>query len=233
MQGTFARLTHGLNGLELMYMSIFVPMLTALIRGKAPLTDLLLSPLVALPVILLAGIVALILSPLIDSFGFEETIPGALTYIALYAATGYAAGHLLARKRGRRSSLHLRGAIVLAAKLISARYKNEPRGMTLAGVPVAPEDETKHFKLIGTTGTGKSTAIKEMLTVALARGDRVQGFRCDDPELADFGNGFALRGDAPEIPAFAELGFELRRGRRAFLCGHSQALGLGLSELAV
>jgi type IV secretory pathway TraG/TraD family ATPase VirD4 len=33
-------------------------------------------------------------------------------------------------------------------------------------------DETKHFKLIGTTGTGKSTAIRELLRGALARGDR-------------------------------------------------------------
>jgi type IV secretory pathway TraG/TraD family ATPase VirD4 len=34
------------------------------------------------------------------------------------------------------------------------------------------QDETKHFKLIGTTGTGKSTAIRELLSGALARGDR-------------------------------------------------------------
>ena len=33
-------------------------------------------------------------------------------------------------------------------------------------------DETKHFKMIGTTGTGKSTAIRELLEGALARGDR-------------------------------------------------------------
>ena len=39
--------------------------------------------------------------------------------------------------------------------------------LTLAGVPVAAEDETKHFKLIGTTGTGKSTAIQELLGAAL------------------------------------------------------------------
>jgi hypothetical protein len=44
--------------------------------------------------------------------------------------------------------------------------------LTLAGQPIAPMDETKHFKLIGTTGTGKSTAIKELLAGALARGDR-------------------------------------------------------------
>ncbi len=42
----------------------------------------------------------------------------------------------------------------------------------MAGLPVSPEDEVKHFKVIGTTGTGKSTAISEMLGAALARGDR-------------------------------------------------------------
>ncbi|TLZ04808.1 MAG: DUF87 domain-containing protein, partial [Gammaproteobacteria bacterium] len=44
--------------------------------------------------------------------------------------------------------------------------------LTLAGFPVTPEDEVKHFKLIGATGTGKSTAIRELLGAALARGDR-------------------------------------------------------------
>ena len=44
--------------------------------------------------------------------------------------------------------------------------------MTLAGVAIAPLDETKHFKLIGTTGTGKSTAIRELVSRALQRGDR-------------------------------------------------------------
>ena len=44
--------------------------------------------------------------------------------------------------------------------------------LTLAGRPILRLDETKHFKLIGTTGTGKSTAIRELLTVALQRGDR-------------------------------------------------------------
>src|SRR5256885_8879055 len=37
---------------------------------------------------------------------------------------------------------------------------------------VTPADEVKHFKLIGATGTGKSTAIRELLGAALARGDR-------------------------------------------------------------
>ena len=54
------------------------------------------------------------------------------------------------------------------------RAGNEPRlnRSTLAGVAIPLADETKHFKLIGTTGTGKSTAIRELLGSAIARGDR-------------------------------------------------------------
>jgi type IV secretory pathway TraG/TraD family ATPase VirD4 len=44
--------------------------------------------------------------------------------------------------------------------------------LSLAGIPIAPLDELKHFKFIGSTGTGKSTAIRELLSQALARGDR-------------------------------------------------------------
>ena len=43
----------------------------------------------------------------------------------------------------------------------------------LAGVRLTPQDEVRHFKLIGATGAGKSTAIRELLTRALERGDRV------------------------------------------------------------
>jgi type IV secretory pathway TraG/TraD family ATPase VirD4 len=43
----------------------------------------------------------------------------------------------------------------------------------LAGVGVPFLDETKHFKMVGTTGTGKSSAIRQLLAGALARGDRV------------------------------------------------------------
>jgi len=44
--------------------------------------------------------------------------------------------------------------------------------LTVAGRPISRLDETKHFKMIGTTGTGKSTAIRELLRGALLRGDR-------------------------------------------------------------
>jgi len=42
----------------------------------------------------------------------------------------------------------------------------------IAGQDIAALDEVKHFKLVGTTGTGKSTAIYQLLDAALKRGDR-------------------------------------------------------------
>ena len=59
-----------------------------------------------------------------------------------------------------------------ARGLRSRRRAAGPRAVTLAGWPLGPADETKHVKLIGATGTGKSTLIAELLGGALARGDR-------------------------------------------------------------
>jgi hypothetical protein len=65
--------------------------------------------------------------------------------------------------------------------------------LTLAGVRIAPLDETKHFKLIGTTGTGKSTAIRELLRRGLDRGDRAVIADPDAGYLLSFHDRF--RGD--------------------------------------
>ncbi|MBV9724285.1 MAG: type IV secretion system DNA-binding domain-containing protein, partial [Gammaproteobacteria bacterium] len=53
-----------------------------------------------------------------------------------------------------------------------ARSGRRDTGLAIAGVPVTEREETRHFKLIGTTGTGKSTAIAGLLKAALERGDR-------------------------------------------------------------
>ncbi len=71
---------------------------------------------------------------------------------------------------------HKRGARVLAGRqkrrVVRRRRRFGPGAVTLAGVPIAATEETRHFKLIGTTGTGKSTAIAGLLARALERGDR-------------------------------------------------------------
>jgi hypothetical protein len=168
-------LTHGTLGLELAYGIVFVALLTGLIHARAPSRYLLLSPVLAAPVTLLAALVVAIPSPLLQVLSLDPTsVLRDVFGMALTAATGYAVGRLFPMQ-GTSGPLHLRGAIVSTARLIFGRMTGTsipPDTITLAGIPVAPADETKHFKLIGTTGTGKSTAIQEMLTVALARGDR-------------------------------------------------------------
>lgn len=46
------------------------------------------------------------------------------------------------------------------------------QSLTLGGFPIEPQLEPLHWLLAGTTGTGKTTAIEEMLTGIVARGDR-------------------------------------------------------------
>jgi type IV secretory pathway TraG/TraD family ATPase VirD4 len=95
--------------------------------------------------------------------------------ILLCAAAVLIAGGRLYGSRTGASEVHRRGAQVLSLRKPVGRSRDARRArhtLTLAGVPIPTGDEAKHFKIIGTTGTGKSTAICELLGAALARGDR-------------------------------------------------------------
>ncbi len=59
---------------------------------------------------------------------------------------------------------------VLANQLVKSRCDSD---LKLAGLPLIKNKETAHFIFNGTTGTGKSNAIKEMLDQIRSRGDRV------------------------------------------------------------
>ena len=70
-----------------------------------------------------------------------------------------------------------RGALVVAHGRLRhwmsvLRGQRATRSLQIAGANIRLADETKHFKFVGTTGTGKSTAIAELLQRALQRGDR-------------------------------------------------------------
>ena len=99
-----------------------------------------------------------------------RTMIGVVLAMALFVTV------LLSRRSSAREP-HKRGARILDGKA-AQRRSNRSRLMrpepplTIAGIAVDPADEVKHFKLIGTTGTGKSTAIRELLGAALDRGDR-------------------------------------------------------------
>ncbi|HEY1314606.1 MAG TPA: type IV secretion system DNA-binding domain-containing protein [Steroidobacteraceae bacterium] len=78
-------------------------------------------------------------------------------------------------RRGPSQGTHRRGVVLIdgrKAQRRARRRQSRAAELTLAGVAIASADETKHFKLLGTTGTGKSTAIRELLGAALERGDR-------------------------------------------------------------
>jgi type IV secretory pathway TraG/TraD family ATPase VirD4 len=74
----------------------------------------------------------------------------------------------------RRKDLHARGTRVLEGRALRRAMRRRRSGATvkIGGVPIRHGEETRHFKLIGTTGTGKSTAIAGLLAAAFERGDR-------------------------------------------------------------
>jgi type IV secretory pathway TraG/TraD family ATPase VirD4 len=170
-----AALTQGWSGVAWAYAGVQVPMIVGLIRARARLHHYFLSPLVAAPLTAVAGVGIAASSALLTHLGFESHGLVRLTVGAgLGAVLGYAGG-VSADRSLEDGSSHRRGALVadhIRAKGSRSRQNERAAGITLAGTAVPAQDETKHFKLIGTTGTGKSTAIEEIMTSALSRGDR-------------------------------------------------------------
>lgn len=188
-------LTSGTRGLEFGYTLMLLAMLTGLYHARASLGKFLVSPLAAGVMTLFSGIVIAITSSPLRLIGISnDGILQFLFGLSMLVAMGYVAGRVLAAHNGQSSLEHRRGAMVNPAPPASSESNGRPSrgrtggtsaGITIANVPIPLEDETKHFKIIGTTGTGKSTAIREMLTGALGRGDRAI--------IADPDGGYASR----------------------------------------
>ena len=217
-----AALMQGWPGLLAAYAAVQGPLLAGMIRARAPWPRLLLAPVISAPLTVASGLGLALLSPLLSNLGI---VHGSLLQlsagVAVSGALGYLTGRALGPDRAART-VHVRGAIVSAAPMApdrgasscgAARTRVHSGGaLTLAGVTLDAEDETKHVKVIGTTGTGKSTAIRELLGGALARGDRAVIADPDGGYLRYFYD--AARGDVvlnPFEPAsvrwdlFAEL----------------------------
>lgn len=175
-------LTHGWYGLTFGWLVVAIPLWIALAQNRAPPRKWLRSPVLAAILLIVSGILMDVV------FGFlkvNQKDPGALTQLTgmlCYALTGYIGGRIASRRPV--SEAHKRGSLIRHGAE-AQRQKNSQGPITLAGIALSPEDETKHFKLIGTTGTGKSTAIQELLAGALERGDRAV--------IADPDGGFAAR----------------------------------------
>ncbi len=113
---------------------------------------------------------------------------GDAVFLAAVLALGFG-GSLRLMRRGAKDR-YKRGVVVADGrreqKRNTAGRRCDSKSVTLAGIAIPAADETKHFKLIGTTGTGKSTAIRELLAGAIARGDRAVIADPDGGYLAEF-----------------------------------------------
>jgi type IV secretory pathway TraG/TraD family ATPase VirD4 len=161
---------HGWSGIALAYAAVYGPMIAGMIKARANLYQYAVSPFAALPLTAVAAIGSAL-------FGGHGAAHVAIA-MGASAWLGHAGGRALVQGAAE-NRIHQRGALIadrastasdnnaLAAHAV-ARHAT----LTLAGLEIRPLDETKHFKLIGTTGTGKSTAVQEIMSQALARGDR-------------------------------------------------------------
>jgi type IV secretory pathway TraG/TraD family ATPase VirD4 len=163
------------------YFSVLLFLLAGLLQSRASLARLLTSPLLAALLTAIAAPAVAYAQAALARSGSTYAHAAQLSLLLLFPALGYIVG--IASGRRRPAVDHKRGTVILDAP---ARPPKPARGeLTLAGLRVGALDETKHFKLIGTTGTGKSTAIRELIGAALARGDRAV--------IADPDGGYAER----------------------------------------
>lgn len=154
----------GAGGLLLAYGATLIACGAIVWRRGGTVRRLPWAVVLALPATLAALLAATVLRALLDI-----TLPagrGLLTLACLVVA-GVLAGLRLGRDGAGTAGEVLRGA-----RLASGARRAAPASLHFAGVPVTSADEVRHFKCVGTTGTGKSTAIRELVDGALARGDR-------------------------------------------------------------
>ncbi len=159
--------THGATSFWLGLGLTATGLLVGTIIGRASLRQTLASLILAIPVTI---VIALIWNALLWLLPLHlgENL-SALLGIPFFFFFAAVVGKLLVGRSLPRPE-HKRGTL-LESKPERPNTVGH-NGLTLAGQRVDPADETKHFKLIGTTGTGKSTAIRELLEGALERGDR-------------------------------------------------------------
>lgn len=165
------QLTHGWNGALLGYLLSAIGLGIGMVLARAPARRWAWFPLTALAVFIVAGalwgVVQTVEQKVFD--GLPLLVSDFLG-AAFVVATGVLIG-VVSAKRSPKSTLERGTRVTEATSPLKWKGTADQR-ITFAGEPVPERDETKHFKLLGTTGTGKSTVIRELLTGAFARGDR-------------------------------------------------------------
>jgi type IV secretory pathway TraG/TraD family ATPase VirD4 len=172
--------THGLRGLAGAYVLSALGMGFAHVQRRSVPSELHRLPLRAAWLCGVALLSWAITRSLLDPFVRWNDL-GTVCVGALYLTAFAYLGQLWTLRAGQAQGLE-RGAQVRN----TYRRGVHCGDLRLAGIDVPAADETKHFKLLGTTGTGKSTAIRGLLQAALKRGDRAIIADPDGSYLARF-----------------------------------------------
>jgi type IV secretory pathway TraG/TraD family ATPase VirD4 len=164
-------LVHGSTGFVAAMGLSAVGLATGLRKARVPVGRLFLFTLVyGVPVTVVAAMfwafVCWMAAPVVTHLPQDVTALCGIVFIVFF---GFGAAVIAARPRS--DHIRRRGTLLQSTFWLAGRPKSK-EGITFAGEPISLLDEMKHFKLIGTTGTGKSTAIRGLLEGALARGDR-------------------------------------------------------------
>ena len=155
----------------------WLPIAVQTVRHKQPVLSLVLSPVFALLGTIVTGFAIFpIVAVLHVATGRVVKQPEWIG-LALFPIGGYLTWRYLNRDRSNEGRQLLRGTRIAGSsawlkETARAKKRHGDEVLTLAGVFVNPDDEAKHFKILGTTGAGKSTAIRELMLGALKRGDR-------------------------------------------------------------
>ena len=158
--------------LLLAYGSVIVALLAGLYRGGAPGARYLSAPIVAIILLLIGGTLWSFLGTALPPGLIRQT--GGLLFLAAFGFVFGRVRHPVASNGVHQRGTHLEDPPSGASsdRRSGPASRAVPAALTLAGHAIPALDESKHFKLIGTTGTGKSTAIRELLQGALNRRDR-------------------------------------------------------------
>lgn len=103
-------------------------------------------------------------------------------FMGLFDNTGF---------KGKEYKKFLRGTKIVSKNKLSSMTKEKEEQITISDIPIPTKIETLHFLLNGSTGSGKSVTLREMVECAIKRGDRLV---IVDPN-ADMFSKFAKKGD--------------------------------------
>lgn len=188
---------HGTSGLLISFGLCVVGLSVGARLGRAAASRFALLLIFSILIFIGEVILWTALAGIFEGMGIPTAIIpylGVIFIAGLSVLVGRVGATLPSNQKHKRGTLLAEAASVFApSPAHAARNTPNCKGLTLAGLPVAEPDETKHFKMMGTTGTGKSTAIRELLGGALERGDRMVIADPDSSYLDAFYN--PARGD--------------------------------------